>query len=255
MFQCEGKTKSGTRCKRTGFERRCYQHQVETTRPILVDLTLDVIETTPVTYNKRKSESVNNSKSNSNSNSKSNSNSNSNVTMKRETRTMRKKRIEDRVLSLSRQRLGFNLDELYEVVLMEEQVAAEQMAVRMEEAQRQARVREPPRRPRKPVRRCSKSQERKAGKNEDCCVCMDEKVYESELLKCSHAVCMGCVKQLRDPRCPMCRSQIEGDFISDNDKKKMNQRAKQDKRERNEQALRNYLIEAQSEHIIFQQIF
>jgi hypothetical protein len=49
---------------------------------------------------------------------------------------------------------------------------------------------------------------------EDCCICMDECVKISELLKCKHPVCKGCLSQLKNPICPICRQTLEGETVT-----------------------------------------
>lgn len=77
-------------------------------------------------------------------------------------------------------------------------------------------------------------------KQDDCCICY-ESVPESEFLDCQHVVCKGCVRQLRDTRCPMCRSEIKSKSISEKEKRKMILRREQDSRTRNHELLMSYL--------------
>jgi hypothetical protein len=52
--------------------------------------------------------------------------------------------------------------------------------------------------------------------NEDdaeCCVCMDE-MSRSDYLDCGHGVCIPCLEQFRDDRCPLCRRFIHAKHIS-----------------------------------------
>lgn len=89
------------------------------------------------------------------------------------------------------------------------------------------------------IKTSSKNGEEKSTKTEDCCVCY-EPVPESDFLGCSHAVCKPCIGQLRDTRCPMCRSEIKN--VSDKEKKKMARRKSQDSRERANELFRNFMI-------------
>jgi hypothetical protein len=65
-----------------------------------------------------------------------------------------------------------------------------------------------------------------SGKTE-CCVCLEE-MPESDKLDCSHSVCRGCVKNLRNDKCPMCRRDISAKHIKPRDKTKMRQRFQDD---------------------------
>lgn len=73
-------------------------------------------------------------------------------------------------------------------------------------------------------------------RTEDCCICYDEQVKQDDFLDCGHSVCKTCIGKLRDTRCPMCRVSISAKFITDKDKKKMENRKKADISQRNEEA-------------------
>lgn len=101
----------------------------------------------------------------------------------------------------------------------------------------------PPRRPRK----AETSHDEASGKNSDCCICYDEKVSEERFLECGHALCIGCIKNLRNDKCPMCRVEINSKFISKTEKKRMQRRKRDDDEERNEEAYENYMRELVAE--------
>jgi len=108
----------------------------------------------------------------------------------------------------------------------------------------------PPQKPKKasePVKKSEKKED--CSKKEDCCVCY-ESMPASEVLGCSHPVCKGCLKQLRDDRCPICRAEIKSKYISDKDKKKMAQRKREDALDRANEAFRNYLASQQQATIV-----
>lgn len=51
----------------------------------------------------------------------------------------------------------------------------------------------------------------------ECCVCYDEiKKRDTVYMNCSHNVCIGCMKMIKDGKCPMCRGKIWDTY--DNDK-------------------------------------
>jgi hypothetical protein len=76
--------------------------------------------------------------------------------------------------------------------------------------------------------------------SEECCVCYDS-VPSSELLKCSHPVCKSCIKNLRDPRCPMCRTEIDANHITNRDKRRMSMRRTEDVINRNTELLSSFI--------------
>lgn len=77
-------------------------------------------------------------------------------------------------------------------------------------------------------------------KKVDCCVCMEE-MPKSDNLDCGHSVCRGCIAQLRNDTCPMCRREIKAKHIKNNDKKKMKERFQQDRVSRQTQATQQFL--------------
>jgi hypothetical protein len=88
---------------------------------------------------------------------------------------------------------------------------------------------------------------------QDCCVCLETNVKEEDLLECKHSVCRDCVKQLRDPRCPMCRRDIKGKWITGSSKKRMARLQTQDRAQREQQALQTYLQQTQqppTQHVV-----
>ena len=42
----------------------------------------------------------------------------------------------------------------------------------------------------------------------DCCICLETNVLESQKTPCGHCVCTECQDQMRKPVCPMCRADI-----------------------------------------------
>jgi hypothetical protein len=62
----------------------------------------------------------------------------------------------------------------------------------------------------------------------ECCICTNQ-MLESDQLFCGHPVCRGCLRSFRDTRCPLCRREIEADFIRESDKKKMRERFESDR--------------------------
>ncbi len=116
---------------------------------------------------------------------------------------------------------------------------------------RQQRVKpRPPRRPRKTKSKKHKDSNQKQTnpthsqehqKEEDCCICYEQKVREERFLECGHVMCQDCIKQLRSDKCPMCRKEIQSKFISKAEKKRMATRKRDDDEERNEQAYEAYM--------------
>ncbi len=80
-------------------------------------------------------------------------------------------------------------------------------------------------------------------KEDDCCICYDTRVREERFLECGHAMCEGCIKQLRNDQCPMCRKEINSKFISKAEKKRMQRRKRDDDEERNEEQYQAYMLE------------
>lgn len=74
----------------------------------------------------------------------------------------------------------------------------------------------------------------------DCCVCMEE-MPVSDKLDCGHPLCRGCLGQLRNDKCPMCRREIKAKHIKSKDKKKMRDRLDQDRVARHNQGLQQFL--------------
>ena len=62
----------------------------------------------------------------------------------------------------------------------------------------------------------------------ECCVCLEE-MPASDKLDCSHPVCRGCVNQLRNDKCPMCRRDISARHITSRQTSNMRQRFQQDR--------------------------
>jgi len=50
---------------------------------------------------------------------------------------------------------------------------------------------------------------------ETCCVCYDEEIPTTNLLKCKHPLCADCTKRLPAPYCPMCKVNLEGPLVTD----------------------------------------
>ena len=52
-------------------------------------------------------------------------------------------------------------------------------------------------------------------KTETCCICYDEEVPSTDLLKCKHPVCKECTPLLQKAECPLCRTFLEGPLVTD----------------------------------------
>lgn len=53
--------------------------------------------------------------------------------------------------------------------------------------------------------------------NEDCCICLDEKVVpQNKMTKCKHPICGTCTNLIRDTTCHMCRAPLEGGYLTQN---------------------------------------
>jgi hypothetical protein len=74
----------------------------------------------------------------------------------------------------------------------------------------------------------------------DCCVCLDE-MPESDNLDCGHPLCRGCVGNLRNDKCPMCRRDISAKHITSHQKSQMRKRFQEDRVARHAVATQNYL--------------
>jgi hypothetical protein len=48
----------------------------------------------------------------------------------------------------------------------------------------------------------------------DCCICMESTVLPDKTLKCTHAICSDCTRQLRKAECPVCRAKLEGGYYT-----------------------------------------
>lgn len=75
---------------------------------------------------------------------------------------------------------------------------------------------------------------------DDCCVCY-EKMPTSDALGCTHLVCQDCVKKLRDDSCPMCRAPVKSKYLTNRDKAKIARRKQQDAIDRANESFRSYL--------------
>jgi len=71
-----------------------------------------------------------------------------------------------------------------------------------------------------------------------CCICLDENVPTNKLLNCKHPVCETCVGQLHQAKCPVCRSQLEGEIVTSEVLMKIMQREEE---ERAKEQTANYL--------------
>jgi hypothetical protein len=218
MYQCEGKTQSGSRCKRNTYDvsKRCHQHLHSDKYEIPSATSAPSVSSVPTTRTNP-------------------------VTHSRSTTQTR---------SFTR-----NLIELLR--LGDEETFQLLFELELEREARESRVREPPRRPRPRPKQRKESQtpkevvvidddetiEQYKGHVEDCCICMDSKVKEIDFLECKHAVCRGCVHSLRDPRCPMCRADIKAHFITEKDRNGMKAKARQDKMDRADEAFRSYIAQ------------
>ena len=212
MNQCEGYTKSGLRCKKKTLDisKRCHLHLKQT------------IQEEPREEPKSRPEQRPDQQ-------------------KPRTRSETRRLLEEALLTYQRlyqhnqhNDVRENIEQLIRLEMEKERIMNEM------------RVKEPPRRPRKPIRRNTnkKEQEKKPDlPKEDCCVCFENNVEKDEMLECKHSVCKGCVKQLRDPRCPMCRSDIKSKFITDKDIRTMKIKSRADARNRTDESIREYLMQ------------
>jgi hypothetical protein len=50
---------------------------------------------------------------------------------------------------------------------------------------------------------------------QECSICYEKTVKETDSLDCKHYVCKGCILQMRDVRCPMCRKNLSGKLITE----------------------------------------
>jgi hypothetical protein len=75
----------------------------------------------------------------------------------------------------------------------------------------------------------------------ECCICYEKIVPSNEKLVCDHFVCITCIKQLRDDRCPMCRCSISSNKITEDMKTKMKNRKKEDHNTRMNDLNREYI--------------
>jgi hypothetical protein len=80
----------------------------------------------------------------------------------------------------------------------------------------------------------------------ECCICYEKIVPSKEKLNCNHSVCVTCIKQLRDDRCPMCRCALSSKLITEEMKTQMKNRKKQDYHNRMNELNRQYLNDFES---------
>lgn len=52
------------------------------------------------------------------------------------------------------------------------------------------------------------------GTVQECSICLTNLVSNRDLLACGHPVCLTCLASLRDPRCPVCRRELEGPTVT-----------------------------------------
>ncbi len=50
---------------------------------------------------------------------------------------------------------------------------------------------------------------------QECSICYEKTVKETDSLNCKHYVCKECILQMRDVRCPMCRQNLSGKLITE----------------------------------------
>jgi len=48
----------------------------------------------------------------------------------------------------------------------------------------------------------------------ECCVCYEKSVPTSCVLKCKHALCKECTGNMRGTKCPMCREELQGTYVT-----------------------------------------
>ena len=220
MNQCEGYTKSGLRCKKKTLDisKKCHLHLKQT------------IQEEPKEEPKSRQEQKQELKPDQ---------------QKPRTRSETRRLLEEALLNYQRLYQHNQHNDVRENI---EQLI--RLETEKERIMNEMRVKEPPRRPRKPIRRNTnkKEQEKKQEKKpdlpkEDCCVCFENNVEKDEVLECKHSVCKGCVKQLRDPRCPMCRSDIKSKFITDKDIRSMKIKSRADAQNRTDESIREFLMQ------------
>ena len=74
----------------------------------------------------------------------------------------------------------------------------------------------------------------------ECCVCLEE-IPVSDNLDCGHGLCRGCLDQLRNDKCPMCRRDVKAKHITAKMKRQMRERFQADKFQRHFMATQEYL--------------
>jgi hypothetical protein len=82
----------------------------------------------------------------------------------------------------------------------------------------------------------------------ECCVCYDE-MPEADKLDCGHCVCRGCIKQLRNDKCPMCRKTVSARHITSAQKKKMSERFRDDRFTIGSSATADYIASLSVPHL------
>lgn len=60
-----------------------------------------------------------------------------------------------------------------------------------------------------------KKKAQQSDEGEECCICYTETVPKRKFLKCNHAICETCTKQLTSSKCPICREEMEGGYYDD----------------------------------------
>ncbi len=65
---------------------------------------------------------------------------------------------------------------------------------------------------------------------EECCVCGDETLT----LDCGHGLCGFCLDNLRNKKCPMCRSTLSGQLVTKKVLTKINKKIKEDRKKAEE---------------------
>ena len=213
--QCFCLTQTGLRCKRYCVDglKKCFQHQKIEDRLVRMLPSLD-LNAEPVRVVKPVIQ----------------------IDLTDEVETSSTRTIQTR--SMTRRIVEIQIESVQNTIAQTREPRMTRLAYRQMQNQPEERVKPRPTHtgPRKPSRP-------KNNKEEDCCICYDQKVEEDNWLKCGHCICGGCIKQLRNDKCPMCRSEIECKLVSKADKKRMLRRKRDDDEERNEQLYQNYLRE------------
>jgi hypothetical protein len=71
--------------------------------------------------------------------------------------------------------------------------------------------------------------------SDDCAICMCEvEVNDDCELRCKHPFHLECIKQLHEPKCPVCRGTLEGSKLDDRTLNKITTKQQEDQKERDD---------------------